>query len=110
MLGNRKTLANLGSLNSVTPLEAEPEGLSALAVMILFSSPAVAFSLKNEVTGGACTADRQPCDVWCDNGAIAGEMYWDGSERTGGTRFNADQNVEAKAISISNPAKAFGCA
>jgi hypothetical protein len=72
--------------------------LSVAALLTWFDRPAIAFSLKNEITAGSCTADGRACDVWCNDGAIAGKMYWDGSEWTDGTRFNADQNAEAKAI------------
>jgi hypothetical protein len=74
-------------------------GLSiSIAFTLLFVSPVSAFSLKNEVNDGPCTADGRACDVYCDHGSIVGVMYWNGSVWTDGVRFNQDENTEAKAI------------
>ena len=76
--------------------------LAAIAVALLVASPASAYTLRNETNGGPCAADGKACDVICDNGNLAGTMYWNGNVWTDGVKSDPDKDEEAKKICAAN--------
>jgi hypothetical protein len=71
---------------------------SAIALLVATSS-ASAYRLRNTTNpGAACTQDGNPCDVFCDNGPQAGVMYWNGTVWTDGTKWDVNQDAEARKI------------
>jgi hypothetical protein len=78
---------------------------SALSVALLtIASPAAACQLRSEASGGPCAADGSGCKVFCDDGQLAGVMYWNGSVWTDGVKSDADMNAEARKICAANSA------
>ena len=75
--------------------------IAAAAVILAFSSPASAYSLKNDTANG-CGGDGSLCIVYCDNGSRAGAMNWNGSVWTDGSKWNANKDAEAKMICAAN--------
>jgi hypothetical protein len=72
--------------------------LSAVAFALLVSSsPASAFQLQ-----GGCMKDGSMCTVLCNNGQLAGTMYWNGSVWTDGVKSDPDMNAEAQKICAAN--------
>jgi hypothetical protein len=70
----------------------------AIALLIVTSS-ASAYQLRNPNNPGySCTQDGHPCNVFCDSGAPAGVMYWNGTVWTDGTKWDVNQDAEARKI------------
>jgi hypothetical protein len=69
----------------------------ALALFTTASS-ASAYQLVKSSGGGACTQDRSTCNVYCDNGYLAGSMNWNGSVWTDGMKWDPDKDAEARKI------------
>lgn len=59
-----------------------------------------AYTLK----GSGCEGNGKACEVYCDNGTLAGTMYWNGSKWTDGVKSDADKDAEAKKICEANGA------
>lgn len=76
-----------------------------VAITLAFASPTSAYSLKNETANG-CGGDGTQCVVYCKNGSRAGEMNWNGTVWTDGTKWDKDKDAEAKKICAANGA---GC-
>ncbi len=74
-----------------------------LAVLCMPGKPASAYSAKTDA-GGACSKDGTSCDVYCDNGDLAGWMYWDGSDWTDGVRSSDDFDTAARQICAAHSA------
>jgi hypothetical protein len=70
-------------------------------VFIASASPASAYELR-AANGGSCGEDGRTCNVYCDNGQLAGSMNWNGSVWTDGVKSDPDINVEAKKICVPN--------
>ena len=64
-------------------------------------SPAFAYTLKSATADG-CGGDGTECVVYCDNGARAGSMFWNGSVWTDGAKWDADRDAEASKIVAAN--------
>jgi hypothetical protein len=76
--------------------------LSAIAAAVFAASPASAYSMRNTANGGPCVADGSACEVLCDNGTLAGTMYWNGNVWTDGTKSDPDKDAEARKICAAN--------
>src|SRR5579872_4403707 len=57
--------------------------------LCLFLSPALAYTTKRD-DGAACTKDGTTCEVYCDNGDLAGWIFWSGDAWTDGVRSSVD--------------------
>jgi len=57
----------------------------------LYLTDAQAYSLD-------CDKSGSPCKVTCDNGQLAGTMYWNGSQWSDGIRSSTDQNELARKM------------
>lgn len=66
--------------------------------LIIVMSSAYAYQLKKSSDGSACTTDGSTCNVYCDNGHLAGSMNWNGSVWTDGVKSDADKDAMAKKI------------
>ena len=76
--------------------------LNVIAVLLLVAaSPASAYQLQG-TSNGACMKDGSACTVRCDNGQLAGTMYWNGSVWTDGVKSDPDMNAEAQKICAAN--------
>ena len=72
---------------------------ATLVVAIAMASPpASAYQLKRTPDNGACKKDGSECRVYCDNGHLAGSMYWNGSVWTDGAKWDKDMDTMAKKI------------
>jgi hypothetical protein len=81
----------------------KPVLLNGIAVVLLVVAlPAPAYQLQSEPHGGSCSRDGSGCKVICDNGQIAGVMYWNGSVWTDGVKWDPDMNAEASKICAAN--------
>ena len=67
------------------------------AALVAMAGPVSAYILRNS-SGGACAYDGSACNVICDNGQLAGTMYWNGSLWSDGVRSNVDPYVVASMI------------
>jgi hypothetical protein len=79
--------------------------LTAFTMTVLLAttaSAAFAYQLKKPPDNTPCTADGSPCNVYCDDGDIAGTMYWNGSVWTDGVKFDRDEDAEARKIVAAN--------
>ena len=80
----------------------------ALAIIIatmflVAAAPASAFQLrKPPPNNGGCAKDGSPCNVYCDNGQLAGVMFWNGGVWTDGVKSDPDMNAEARKICAAN--------
>lgn len=73
--------------------------LSAFALsLVIAASSASAYQLLKSSGGGACTQDGSTCNVYCDNGYLAGSMNWNGSVWTDGVKWDPDKDGEARKI------------
>lgn len=72
--------------------------LSVIALAVAAAAPASAYQLKKPPNGSACTKDGSECQVYCDNGSLAGSMYWNGSVWTDGVKWDPDMDGEARKI------------
>jgi hypothetical protein len=76
----------------------KPSFLIAMAfAFILVASTAFAYQLKKS-DNTACTSDGSTCNVFCDNGHLAGSMIWNGSLWTDGVKSDPDKDGEARKI------------
>jgi len=75
-------------------------GLIALCIL---ASPAFAYSTKRD-DGAACTKDGTACDVYCDNGDLAGWIFWSGQDWTDGVRSSEDFDTEARQVCAAHSA------
>ena len=64
---------------------------TVLVVTALFSVTADAYRI-------ACNPGGTACNVYCNNGQLAGVMYWNGSQWSDGIRSSPDRNVVARQI------------
>jgi hypothetical protein len=71
----------------------------SLVTLALLVSPACAYQLKLASDNSKdCVADGSTCQVYCNNGHLAGSMNWNGSVWTDGVKWNADKDAEARMI------------
>ena len=70
---------------------------AVVATSVAIPTSASAYIVRNS-SGGACTFDGSACNVICDNGQLAGTMYWNGSVWSDGVRSDPDAYVVASAI------------
>lgn len=78
-------------------------GLVATAVWLaMLPSPAFAYTTKSAKDGAACQKDGSTCNVYCNNGQLAGSMNWNRSVWTDGVKWDADFNAEARKICAAN--------
>jgi hypothetical protein len=77
-----------------------PAGFIALALLVA-TSPALAYQLRTS-NGGSCSKDGGTCNVYCENGQLAGSMNWNGSVWTDGVKSDPDMNAEARKICAAN--------
>ncbi len=73
----------------------------ALAIFAATSS-AASYQLIQSPGGGGCTKDGTTCNVYCDNGKLAGSMNWNGSVWTDGAKWDPDKDTEALKIVAAN--------
>lgn len=66
--------------------------------LVIVTSSAFAYQLVKSPGGGACTQDGSTCNVYCDNGYLAGSMNWNGNVWTDGVKWDPDKDVEARKI------------
>jgi hypothetical protein len=71
-------------------------------VLIITAAPASACKLRSASNGGSCSKDGSTCNVYCDNGQLAGSMNWNGSVWTDGVKWSPDMNDEARKICAAN--------
>jgi hypothetical protein len=67
-------------------------------VLFMLSTPVSAYTLS----GDGCNGNGNECKVWCNNGSLAGSMYWNGTVWTDGDKWDADKDTEAKKICAAN--------
>ena len=67
------------------------------AVLVVAAGSAFAYSLKKP-TGGACSKDGSTCNVYCNNGYLAGSMNWNGTLWTTGVDWDANQDALARRL------------
>jgi hypothetical protein len=65
--------------------------------LCVFASPALAYTTKKD-DGSACTKDGTSCNVYCDNGDLAGWIFWSGEVWTDGVRSSADFDIAAQQV------------
>jgi hypothetical protein len=71
--------------------------IAAAFSLILVASSAFAYQLKKS-DNTDCTSDGSTCNVYCDNGHLAGSMNWNKSVWTDGVKSDADKDAMAKKI------------
>jgi len=77
--------------------------LMAVSVALLAAgSSASAYQLHSASSGGTCAKDGSTCNVYCNNGQLAGSMNWNGSVWTDGVKWDADMNAGARKICAAN--------
>lgn len=64
----------------------------------LIPEAAFAYTLK----GAGCDGNGQECQVFCDNGTLAGSMYWNGSYWTDGVKWDKSKDTQARKICAAN--------
>ena len=72
------------------------------AALLVVTSPAFACQVRSASGGGSCSKDGSTCNVYCDNGQLAGSMNWNGTVWTDGVKSDPDMNAEAKKICDAN--------
>jgi hypothetical protein len=75
-------------------------GIVTVAIVVI-GVPAFAHTTRKP-DNGFCTSDGNPCNVYCDNGQLAGVMYWNGSVWTDGVKSDANMDAEAQKICAAN--------
>ena len=75
--------------------------ITAATITLAFATPAFAYSLKSE-SGNGCGGDGSNCIVFCSNGSRAGMMNWNGSVWTDGSKWDANEDTEARKICAAN--------
>jgi hypothetical protein len=73
-----------------------------MAAIAFIAPPASAYQLRSTSNGGSCSKDGGTCNVYCDNGQLAGTMNWNGSVWTDGVKSDPDMNAEARKICAAN--------
>ena len=73
----------------------------ATTLAFAIPAPAFAYSLKSATAKG-CDGDGSDCVVYCDKGARAGSMYWNGKVWTDGVKWDANRDAEAQKIVAAN--------
>ena len=81
-------------------MKAIPVTLVA-AALLAAASTVSAYTLQKD-DGSPCTQDGSNCNVFCDNGDLAGSMNWNGSVWTDGVKWDADRDAEARKICTAN--------
>jgi hypothetical protein len=77
--------------------------LDAIALALLIATTSASASqLRSASNGGSCGKDGSTCNVYCDNGQLAGSMNWNGSVWTDGVKWDPDMNAEARKICAAN--------
>jgi hypothetical protein len=76
--------------------------LLSIAAITFVASPASAYQLRSASGGGSCSKDGSTCNVYCDNGQLAGSMNWNGTLWTDGVKWDPDLNAEARKICAVN--------
>ena len=71
-------------------------------VLTVAAAPASACQIRSAFNGGSCTKDGSTCNVYCDNGQLAGSMNWNGSVWTDGVKWDPDMSAEARKICTAN--------
>ena len=71
-------------------------------ILCVTATSASAYQLKKQSGGGPCGKDGSACDVYCNNGQLAGSMFWNGSVWTDGGKWDSDMDAEAKKIVSAN--------
>lgn len=74
-----------------------------IAILLIPVAPASAYSLRS-AANGSCAADGSACNVFCNNGDLAGTMFWNGSIWTDGVKSDPDKDAEARKICDANGA------
>jgi len=73
-------------------------------VLLCVNASAEAYRLQRESGNGPCSKDGNGCNVYCNEGPLAGTMYWNGSVWTDGVKWDADMDGEARKIVAANGA------
>jgi hypothetical protein len=73
---------------------------AAAITAALVSTPAASFAYS--LQGKGCDRDGTECKVYCNNGNLAGSMYWNGSVWTDGVKWDKDRDAMAKKICAAN--------
>jgi len=63
-------------------------------------APAAAFAYS--LGGDGCNGNGKECVVYCDTGARAGSMYYNGSVWTDGSKWASSRDAEARKICAAN--------
>jgi hypothetical protein len=72
-------------------------------IVLVFGLAAIpATSFAYSLSGDGCNGNGNECKVYCDNGALAGSMYWNGSVWTDGVKSSSSKDEEARAICRAN--------
>jgi|ERR1051326_2683938 hypothetical protein len=75
----------------------------AITLAIAFSViPTACFAFR--LDGRGCTGNGEECRVYCDNGDLAGSMFFNGSVWTDGVKWDRDRDTEAAMICAANGA------
>ena len=70
--------------------------MKTLMTGMLFIAGAMLFSTAEAYSLDCGQSDK--CTVTCDNGQLAGTMYWNGSQWSDGIRSSTDKNKLAEQI------------
>jgi hypothetical protein len=79
----------------------QPVGFIALALFVA-TSAASAYQMRSTSNGGSRSKDGSTCNVYCDNGQLAGSMIWNGTVWTDGVKSDPDMNAEGRKICAAN--------
>lgn len=71
-------------------------------LLCVTATPALAYRLQNQSGGSSCPQDGSECKVFCDNGDLAGSMFWNNSVWTDGVKSDPDMDTEARKITAAN--------
>jgi hypothetical protein len=78
-----------------------PVGFIA-TVSLVATSAASAYQVRSTTNSDSCAKDGNTCNVYCDNGQLAGSMNWNGTVWTDGVKSDPDMNAEARKICAAN--------
>jgi hypothetical protein len=73
--------------------------LAAVVMAASFTPAAPAFAYR--LSGNGCGGNGSECKVYCDNGQLAGIMYFNGSVWSDGVRWDKSADVVARAICVA---------
>jgi hypothetical protein len=66
---------------------------------VVWAPSAFAYQLKLASDNSKpCLADGSTCQVYCNNGHLAGSMNWNGNVWTDGEKWDKDMDAEARMI------------